>query len=116
MGVVRQRVGDGTYLTQDASSTLNTPLDFLLLVDGITFSELYEARRIFEPDLSARAARRRTPDEVLQLKESVADMKRHFESGSLPDVAASDRRFHRLIWETAGNAYVSECSCHCTAS
>ena len=30
-------------------------------------------------------------------------MKRHFESGSLPDVAASDRRFHRLIWEMAGN-------------
>ena len=34
MGVVRQRVGDGTYLTEDALSTLSAPLDFLLLVDG----------------------------------------------------------------------------------
>jgi GntR family transcriptional repressor for pyruvate dehydrogenase complex len=103
MGVVRQRVGDGTYLTQDASSTLSAPLDFLLLVDGITFSELYEARRIFEPELAARAARRHTADELLQLEESVTDMKRHFESGSLTDVAACDQRFHRLIWEMAGN-------------
>jgi GntR family transcriptional repressor for pyruvate dehydrogenase complex len=103
MGVVRQRVGDGTYLTEDASSTLSAPLDFLLLVDGITFGELYEARRIFEPELAARAARRHTAEEVLQLEESVTDMKRHFESGSLADVAACDRRFHRLIWEMAGN-------------
>ena len=103
MGVVRQRVGDGTYLTQDASSTLRAPLDFLLLVDGITFSELYEARRIFEPELAARAARRHTEDELLQLEEAVADMKRHFESGSLADVAVCDQLFHRLIWEMAGN-------------
>src|SRR6202167_5581714 len=74
MGVVRQRVGDGTYLTQDASSTLSAPLDFLLLVDGITFGELYEARRIFEPELAARAACRHTSDELLQLEDSVTDM------------------------------------------
>lgn len=103
MGVVRQRVGDGTYLTQDASATLSAPLDFLLLVDGITFSEVYEARRIFEPELAARAARRHTADELLHLEESFVDMKRHFESGSLADVAACDQRFHRLIWEMAGN-------------
>jgi len=103
MGVVRQRVGDGTYLTHDASATLSAPLEFLLLVDGITFSELYEARRIFEPELAARAARRHTEDELLQLEESVAEMKRHFESGSLAEVATCDQRFHRLIWEMAGN-------------
>jgi len=103
MGVVRQRVGDGTYLTQDASTTLSAPLDFLLLVDGITYSELYEARRILEPELAARAARRHTADELLHLEEAVFDMKRHFESGSLADVASCDQRFHRLIWEMAGN-------------
>jgi DNA-binding FadR family transcriptional regulator len=30
-------------------------------------------------------------------------MKRHFESGSLADVATCDQRFHRIIWEMAGN-------------
>ena len=41
MGIVFQRVGDGTYLTVDASTTLRAPLDFLILVDGITFQELF---------------------------------------------------------------------------
>lgn len=103
MGVVRQRVGDGTYLTADASSTLSAPLDFLLLVDGITFGELYEARRIFEPELAARAARRHTAEEIVQLEETVAEMKHEFESGSLAGVAACDQRFHLLIWQMAGN-------------
>ncbi len=103
MGVVRQRVGDGTYLTQDASSTLRQPLEFLLLVDGITTGELYEARRIFEPELAARAARRHTAEELQQLEETIVEMKRHFDSGSLADVAACDQRFHRIIWEMAGN-------------
>ncbi len=102
--MVRQRVGDAHLL--HAGRFLHSsvrPLDFLLLVDGITFSEVYEARRIFEPELAARAARRHTADELLQLEESVTDMKRHFESGSLANVAAGDQRFHRLIWEMAGN-------------
>jgi GntR family transcriptional repressor for pyruvate dehydrogenase complex len=103
MGVLRQRVGDGTYLTEDASAILSVPLDFLLLVDGITFGELYEARRIFEPELAARAARRHSADEIAQLEETVEEMKRQFESGSLSGVAACDQRFHFLIWQMAGN-------------
>lgn len=103
MGVVRPRVGDGTYLTRDASSILNAPLEFLLLIDSITFSELYGAMRIFEPELAARAARRRTASELVLLKESVTGTKRNLKSGSRSGVAAWDRRFHRLIWEMAGN-------------
>ena len=37
MGIVHQRVGDGTYLTNDASTTLRAPLDFLILVTGSPF-------------------------------------------------------------------------------
>ncbi len=103
IGVVRQRVGDGTYLSLDASSTLSTPLDFLLLVDGITFGELFEARRIFEPELAARAASRHGAEEIRQLEATVAEMRSHFESGFLAGVASCDQRFHRLIWQMAGN-------------
>ena len=110
IGVIRQRVGDGTYLTEDASAILSVPLDFLLLVDGITFGELYEARRIFEPELAARAARRHTPDEIAQLGETVEEMKRQFESGSLAGVAACDQ-LHLLIWQMAGNLCVSPDVC-----
>src|SRR5215210_4551406 len=39
MGVISQRVGDGTYVNSDASSLLGEPLEFLILLDGISFHE-----------------------------------------------------------------------------
>src|SRR5215469_5635845 len=102
MGIVHQRVGDGTYLTNDASTTLRAPLDFLILVDGITFQELFEARRIVEPELAARAARRRTDEDIAELESTVAVM------ASKPDMDAHeladhDLRFHEVIWRASGN-------------
>ena len=58
MGVVSQRVGDGTYLNAAAPSILAEPMEFLILLDGISFEELMEARLIVEPELAARAASR----------------------------------------------------------
>jgi GntR family transcriptional repressor for pyruvate dehydrogenase complex len=103
MGVISQRAGLGTHLIDDSSALLNMPLDFLLLVDGIRFAELFEARRIFEPELAARAARRHVAAEIIQLEESIHGMRRHAEAGSLAGVAACDQRFHSLIWKMAGN-------------
>src|SRR4051794_29668872 len=40
MGVVSQRVGDGTYLNAAAPSMLAEPMEFMILLDGITFEEL----------------------------------------------------------------------------
>jgi GntR family transcriptional repressor for pyruvate dehydrogenase complex len=102
MGVVSQRVGDGTYLTQDASTTLRAPLDFLILVDGITFQELFEARRIVEPELAARAAHRRTNEDVQELQLTVA-LLRSRPDMSPNELAEEDLRFHEIIWRAAGN-------------
>src|SRR4051812_32961453 len=56
VGVVSQRVGGGTYLKPPAPSMLAEPMEFLILLDGITFGELMDARLIVEPELAARAA------------------------------------------------------------
>jgi GntR family transcriptional repressor for pyruvate dehydrogenase complex len=102
MGIVHQRVGDGTYLTNDASTTLRAPLDFLILVDGITFQELFEARRIVEPELAARAARRRTDVDIADLEAAVAKMKSNPDL-DLHDLAEQDLHFHEIIWRASGN-------------
>ena len=102
MGVVYQRVGDGTYLTNDASTTLGAPLDFLILVDGITFQELFEARRIVEPELAARAARRRSDGDLRELEQAVTAMKAH-PAMDAEGMAEQDLRFHETIWRASGN-------------
>jgi len=102
MGIVVQRVGDGTYLTVDASTTLGAPLDFLILVDGITFQELFEARRIVEPELAARAAKRRSEDDLSELSRAVAAMKAN-PAMNADELAEQDLRFHETIWRASGN-------------
>ncbi len=102
MGIVVQRVGDGTYLTHDASTTLGAPLDFLILVDGISFQELFEARRIVEPELAARAARRRSDEDVMELGKAVAAMKAN-PAMDAAELAEQDLRFHETIWKASGN-------------
>jgi GntR family transcriptional repressor for pyruvate dehydrogenase complex len=56
MGVISQRVGDGTYLNPAAATVLGEPDGILILLNGISFHELMEARVIVEPELAARAA------------------------------------------------------------
>ena len=55
MGVISQRVGDGTYLNSAAPTVLGEPMEFLILLNGLSSYELMEARIIVEPELAARA-------------------------------------------------------------
>src|SRR6266540_3367948 len=44
VGIISQRVGDGSYLNGDASQILRLPITFLVLLDGISLFELFDAR------------------------------------------------------------------------
>ncbi len=101
MGVVSQRVGDGTYLNGAAPSILAEPMEFLILLDGISFEELMDARLIVEPELAARAASRATPADVSALHESLVRMET---SGADHDtLIEADLQFHRTIFQMAEN-------------
>ncbi len=101
MGVISQRVGDGTYLNAAAPAILSEPMEFLILLDGISFHELMEARRIVEPELAARAAMRATPEDVAELVAVHAAMEAH-RSDSVRFVEA-DLKFHQTIFRISGN-------------
>jgi GntR family transcriptional repressor for pyruvate dehydrogenase complex len=101
MGVVSQRVGDGTYLNAAAPSILAEPLEFLILLDGIGFEELMDARLIVEPELAARAAARASPEHLAALREPLLRMQ---ESGDdHATLVEEDLRFHRMIFQMADN-------------
>ncbi|MBK5292093.1 MAG: FadR family transcriptional regulator [Acidobacteriia bacterium] len=101
MGVLSQRVGDGTYLSTNASAILSEPMEFLVLLDGISHLELFEARMIVEPELAARAAARATAEDISILKKVVGEME-----GKPADHARQaelDIVFHDEIFRAAGN-------------
>src|SRR6201986_998787 len=48
IGVVSQKVGDGTYLNRDASQVLSVPFEFLFLMDDTSMQDLVDIRLIVE--------------------------------------------------------------------
>lgn len=101
MGVISQRVGDGTYLNSSAEAILGEPMEFLILLDGISFHELMEARLVVEPELAAQAARRASDQDIAEIRATIDAMK---------DPAATEAKkvecdllFHQAIFRAAGN-------------
>lgn len=101
MGVITQRVGSGTRLNPAAATILTEPLQFLILLDGITFEELMEARLIVEPKLAARAAERATTDDIKAMKRAITRMEENASDAS--QFVASDLEFHQAVYNAAGN-------------
>ena len=105
MGVISQRVGDGTYLNTGADTILREPMEFLILLDGISSHELMEARLLVEPELAARAALRASDEDVAEIARELRAM-----DASKVDHAnfvAHDLLFHQAIFQAAGNRVTS---------
>ncbi|MGH9663463.1 MAG: FadR/GntR family transcriptional regulator [Bryobacteraceae bacterium] len=105
MGVVRQRVGDGTYLSTSAARILREPIEFLVLLDGISLFELLETRLIVEPQLAARAAERATSTELAALRESLELMAAGAKGETLDQrkMVELDIAFHQAVFRASGN-------------
>lgn len=101
MGVITQKVGDGSYLNEDASSVLSVPMEFLFLLDDTSLQELTEMRLMVEPALAARAAERSTVADIARLRQATEELE-NSEQDRLRLVSA-DLSFHRAIFQASGN-------------
>ena len=101
MGVITQRVGDGSYLNSDASAVLSVPMDFLFLLDDTSAQELVEMRLIVEPALAGKAAERANTSDIALLKQAITE----FENSERDRVklVSADLLFHRRIFQASGN-------------
>jgi len=101
IGVVTQKIGDGSYLNRDASSVLHVPMDFLLLLDDTTIDELSDLRLIIEPALAAKAAEHAVSRDIDLLRQSMSDLANS--NGDIIKIVAADLLFHRTIFEASRN-------------
>ena len=99
MGILSQRVGDGTYLKPDAANILNRPMEFLVLLDAVTADELMEARLVVEPELSARAAERATLEDLAAMRQALRPI-RPFSRARMME---QDLAFDQAIFRAARN-------------
>ena len=108
LGVITQRVGDGSYLNANAAAILAVPLEFLFLLDDTTMEDLTELRLLMEPGLARLAAKRATADDFALLHRSMEDLENS--SNNKLKLVSSDLLFHQAIFQasknrTAGNLF-----------
>jgi GntR family transcriptional regulator, transcriptional repressor for pyruvate dehydrogenase complex len=100
--VLEVRQGDGTYVSSLEPSELLAPTQFATrLLRGSTVLELFEVRRMLEPEAAAMAARR-ADDEIKQALRRELD--RMIEAGDrVEDLVVADAAFHDVIGRAPGN-------------
>jgi GntR family transcriptional repressor for pyruvate dehydrogenase complex len=101
MRVLEARQGSGTYLTESAEAILRQPSDLLMPLRGISFAELFEARRAIEVEAVASAATRATAHDFAELNALIERMRKHLSHPAA--YYASDVVFHQTISRISGN-------------
>src|SRR5215472_31169 len=105
MGIITQKVGDGSYLSTDTSAVLSVPMEFLFLLDDTSVEELTELRLLMEPGLARLAAQRASSDDIALLRQSIYDLESS--SNDPLKLVSSDLLFHRAIFQASKNGLAS---------
>jgi GntR family transcriptional regulator, transcriptional repressor for pyruvate dehydrogenase complex len=112
MGVLEIRHGSGTYLAKGSENILNQPQNLLVPLRGVSFAEVFEARRAVEMEAAAGAALRATEGNLRKLSRELELMQ-----SSLNNPAAylrHDLAFHRNVAIASGNSvflWIIELAC-----
>ncbi len=100
MGLIEIRSGEGTYIASSVE-TLLSPLASAILQQKDVLLEIFEARKIVEPEIAALAAERANPDEIVQLDAILKEQARQITEGGTG--VEADTAFHSTLAQTAKN-------------
>lgn len=100
LGVVETHAGGGTFVRRAVAGDLERPLS-ALLSRGHPVADVIEVRGLIEPAIAASAAARVSEEQLLELREIVAQQERRVSAGD--SYADEDTRFHELIGRAGGN-------------
>jgi DNA-binding FadR family transcriptional regulator len=105
--VVRRGSRGGVLVCSPETSVAARHFGLLLQMSGTTLTDVYEARKIFEPAAAEMLARRASPDDVADLRAAAGALAVLVDEGAdgadFAEWSAATFRFHDLILERAGN-------------
>lgn len=100
MGLVEIRSGEGTYVTSPVESLIS-PLAIAIRQQKDGLQEIFEARRIVEPEIAVLAAERATARQVQQLEAILEQQARQIANGETG--VEADTAFHSTLAQAARN-------------
>jgi GntR family transcriptional repressor for pyruvate dehydrogenase complex len=105
LGLLEQRVGDGTYLSRSGSDLLPQVVEWGLLLGENRLEDLLEARYNLEVLLAGWAAQRRSDEQLERLRELTAQMRAAGED--FDRYVQADIAFHLAIGQASGNSVLA---------
>lgn len=105
-GILESRRGAGTYLCAGSGATLLKRLAQAAQGQRDRVAQVFEFRRMLEPQLASRAVVNATEAQLDQLRRAVAKQEEEVLAGGTG--RRQDRQFHRLLAEATGNPLVME--------
>lgn len=101
-GLVRIRMGVGTFVTQSAPNILEGPLSALPHPESKKIQDLHQVRNVIEPAIAALAAENATPAHIARMEQAIADMDLYL--ADRLRYIESDNLFHIALAEASNNS------------
>ncbi|MCP1493825.1 GntR family transcriptional repressor for pyruvate dehydrogenase complex [Peribacillus frigoritolerans] len=101
MGLIEIKQGEGTFVKTFDPAIMNHPLSAALLMDQDNIKHLLEVRKILESGTAEVAAKKRTEENLIELKESLFNMDKVSDDEELSDKA--DIAFHVAVANASQN-------------
>lgn len=103
-GYLESRQGDGTYIARQPVESLINPLASVLFTEKDGQIELFEMRRLIEPQLAFLAAERATPEEIVMLEKALELQEEAYAKGE--SGTEIDKTFHYILAKAARNKVI----------
>ena len=103
-GYLESRQGDGTYIARQPVESLVSPLATVIFTEKDGQMELFEMRRLIEPQLAFLAAERATPEEIVMLGKALELQEEAFAKGE--SGTEVDKTFHYILAKAAKNKVI----------
>ncbi|CAN7175964.1 FadR/GntR family transcriptional regulator [Peribacillus frigoritolerans] len=101
MGLIEIKQGEGTFVKTFDPAIMNHPLSAALLMDQENIKHLLEVRKILESGTAEVAAKKRTEENLIELKDMLFNMEKVSDDEELSDKA--DISFHVAVANASQN-------------
>jgi GntR family transcriptional repressor for pyruvate dehydrogenase complex len=100
--ILKSRPGDGTYVIVENEAAIIAPLAYALQLETTKMREIFQFRRMVEPQIANLAAENASQEDIDSLKVILFDQERQIASGD--NSKELDRAFHLRLARATGNS------------
>ena len=105
-GFLTSRQGAGTFVSRPDDGARGGSLIDAVLSGNHDLQDVFEVRKMLEPEIAALAARNGSPDAKTRLEAILMEQEQAIDSGE--SGAGIDQRFHQALAEASGNPVLRE--------